>query len=335
MFRGRYHTSALAPVGLALTAGMGIGWWLSPPSEPAASEWHPSGLDAAGRHDPAMAEPRATKSRPRFQPWESRVDLPIDLEQLAARSPLLAQRELKRIGNDPELLATAHAALAHGWATTAPVAAAAWVDSIADTEDRIAAAMGLIPAWASRDPQACMDWCLRHSKGSLRELSLVSLADAWVDLDPKAAFIEYSGLADEIGRERGLHAICSEWALDDPDNALRDLDTLASADRRDDLLETALVSLANQTPEQSWQKADMVPNRAHHIRAMALEAIAETHPQRAISLLGTVEAVPVEWWRAIARGWSFAEPEAAATWAKNLADPETRTAVLQEIGADP
>lgn len=333
MPRGSLRAAIAVGLAAALAAGVTIGWWLRGPSvagSAATGQDEPPSATVARR---ATGNDAASRFLARERPGENDGGLLRDIEALAADSPARAQAELARVGDDAELRAMAHAALARGWAAKDPAAAAAWVESLGDEDDQVSAALGLVPEWASRNPDACMGWCRGLSQGPLRELSLVSLADAWVERDPQAAFRGFTDLAEEDGRERGLHAICSEWALDDPDSALRHLAALDPVERRDEFLESALVSLTNEDPERSWREADMAPERASHIRAMALEAIAESDPERALAMAGAVEQAPVDWWRAIGRGWAYEDSRAATAWARSIGDPELRTLVLEEIEA--
>ena len=333
MPRGSVRAVIAAGLAAALVAGMTIGWWMRGPSGAGESVSGRDERSSAPVNRRATGHDAASRFLGRERSGDDEGGLLREIEALAAESPVRAQAELAHVGDDADLRAMAHAALSRGWAAKDPAAAAAWVESLADEEDQISASLGLVPEWASQDPDACMDWCRGLSQGALRELSLVGLADAWVERDPQAAFRGFTELADEDGRERGLHAICSEWALADPDSALRHLGTLDPVDRRDEFLESALVSLSNEDPERSWRQADMVPERAGHIRAMALEAIAESNPQRALSMAGSVKQVPAEWWRAIGRGWAYEDARGATAWARSIEDPELRTLVLEEVEA--
>ena len=331
--RGSSRAATVGLLAAVLAGGVTIGWWMRGPAGDVSS--------ASGKREPPVAtvarrapgDDALSRFRSLGSPDGDDGEWLRDLEALAADSPERAQAQLARVGDDVELRALAYAALARGWAFKDPAAAAAWVESLVDEEDRISAALGLVPEWTARDAEGCMSWCRELPQGALRELSLVSLADSWLETDPQAAFRGFMGLADEDGRERGLHAICSEWTLDDPDAALRHLAALDPGDRRDEFLESALVSLTNQDPERSWRDADMVAERAGHIRAMALEAIAESNPGRALAMIGKADDAPEAWWLAIGRGWALEDPQAAGAWARGIGDPDLRTAVLEEIGA--
>jgi len=102
--------------------------------------------------------------------------------------------------------------------------------------------------------------------------------------------------------------------------------------RRDEFLETALVSLSNQDPDLTWKYSTSFsdPATVEHVRSMALEAIAETRPADAIKLAetgGNTETLP----GGVARGWAAYDEVAAKTWLGSLPDRDLSTRLNQQI----
>jgi hypothetical protein len=103
--------------------------------------------------------------------------------------------------------------------------------------------------------------------------------------------------------------------------------------RREEFLETALVSLTNQDPMLAWNQVSGFedPERILNVRAMALGAMAEFNPQDAIKLAETVGNDP-ERLKGIVRGWEYGG-DAAATldWIHSMKDPELVKSLLDEL----
>ncbi len=235
--------------------------------------------------------------------------------------------------SDPELRALALAAIARGWAKSDPKAAGAWVAKLEPEIDSTSAALGLIPAWVAESPDDCLKWATDLTSANLRELSLAQLADAWVSKDPQRAVACYFALKPEPGSETGLHVIVSQWALDAPEVAVNYFTQTADLARREEFLETALVSLTNKNPAFVWSHAaagfsDSV--RILNVRAMALEAISETNPNEAIQLAESVGNDP-ELLMGIARGWSLKDEAAAKEWISRITDPELTKLLMRQI----
>lgn len=253
------------------------------------------------------------------------------LEDLAFRDPAAALAKLAA-WQDTDLRSVALAALARGWVKSDPEAAGGWVAALEPEEDGISAALGLIPTWAASSPNDCLAWSTRLVAGDLRDVSLAQLADAWVSTNPQQAVSCYFGLSSEPGSEQGLHVIVAQWALDAPQTAVDYLTRSVELPRREEFLETALVSLANQDPILAWSYTSGIsdPERIMNVRAMALESMAETKPGEAIKLAESVGSDPTLL-KGIARGWASKDANAATAWIHTLRDPELAKALLDEI----
>ncbi|MEO5912982.1 MAG: hypothetical protein ABIS50_02035 [Luteolibacter sp.] len=253
------------------------------------------------------------------------------LEDLAATDLQAALSKLADL-QDPDLRSIALAAIARGWAKSDPQAAGAWVAELASEKDAVSAALGLIPAWANSNPNNCLDWATALDSGNLREVSLAQLADAWVAINPQEALSRYFALTPETGSERGLHVIAAQWALDAPGAAVDYLTKSKDQPRHEEFLETALVSLSNQDSLQAWSHATVFsdPERIQNVRAMALEAMAESKPLDAIKLAESVGNDPVLL-KGIARGWASQDGEAATGWIHAMKDTELEQSLLDEI----
>ena len=139
-------------------------------------------------------------------------------------------------------------------------------------------------------------------------------------------------MKSEEGSERGLHAITSQWALDDPDKSVECIAALDPSQRRDEFLETALVSLSNQDPDRVWSETTRFtdPKRIEHVRAMSLEAMAETRPQIALKLAASVGNPPVLL-EAVTRGWSSWDAAGAEAWIATLPDPGLAESLRKKV----
>lgn len=254
-----------------------------------------------------------------------------ELEQLAGTDPQKALAKLPYF-RDTDLLPLALTALARGWAQTDPQAAADWTAQLESADDQVSATLGLIPEWAARSPEDCLDWASARPPGNLREVSLVELADAWGSRAPAEAVTRFLSLPSETGTERGLHAMVDQWALDDPKAAIEYLAAINPSNRRDEFLETGLVSLTNEDPDLAWSEALRFTDvsRVEHVRGMALEAMAETRPQDALKLADSAGNPPTLL-KGIARGWASWDAPAAKAWINTIPNPEITKALNAEI----
>lgn len=255
-----------------------------------------------------------------------------ELEMLAASDPRLALTKLSSY-HDPDLLHLAQGTIAKGWARTDPAAAAQWVADLPSAEEQVSAMLGLVPVWAAKDPEACLLWGDSLPAGDLREVSLTALADEWAFRAPGEALKRYLSLRTEQGVERGLFSIISQWALDDPGNAIATVAALDPSNRRDEFLETVLVSLGNKDPDLAWSKATLFndPSRVEHVRCEALGAMAESRPQDALRLAASAGDSPVML-KSIAVGWASWDTPAAKAWIATLPDTELAESLRKTIG---
>lgn len=310
---------------VAILVGVVAGYFLkdSPPREssPAAPETAAPRRDVRPMTHPAFAKTLSLESQERLR----------ELETLASTDPRKALTKLPSY-RDTDLLPLALTALARGWALSDPQAAAQWAAGLEASEDQVSAVLGLVPVWAAKAPEACLAWTGTQPAGNMREVALVEVADTWVSKDPQEALGSFLAMKPEVGTERGLHAITAQWPLDDPDKAIEHIAALDPSDRRDEFLETALVSLTNQDPDRVWSEATRFndPKRVEHVRAMSLEAMAETRPQGALKLAESVGNPPVLL-EAITRGWASQDVSAAKAWIATLQDADLAETLTKSI----
>lgn len=278
--------------------------------------------DVRPMEHPAFAKSLSLESQERLR----------ELENLASAHPRKALTKLPAY-RDTDLLPLALTAIAKGWALSDPLAAAQWAASLESSDDQVSAALGLIPVWTEKNPEECLAWTNSLASGNMREVSLVEIADTWVAKEPEKALGRFLSLEREAGTERGLHAITAQWPLDDPDKAISHIAALDPANRRDEFLETALVSLTNQDPDRVWKESTRFddPNRIEHVRAMSLEAMAETRPQGALKLAESVGNSPVLL-EAITRGWASQDVPAAKAWIATLQDRDLAETLGKSLG---
>lgn len=256
------------------------------------------------------------------------------LEELAGRDPSAALFQFEKI-DEPDSQALALRAIAAGWGRLDPHAAARWLEGLDSEEQQVDAIIGLVPVWVKRSAFDCLSWARELPIGAGREVSLVQIADSWTSLDPSTALVEYFKQEPEEGTERGLHVIASQWAIDAPEVAIDFIIRMKDEPRREEFLQTALVSLTNKDPMMAWRYSDRFsnPDVVEHARSMALEAISETNPQDAISLAekhGNTEKLL----SGIARGWAMLDENAAKTWAASIQDPEISARLIKSIEPD-
>lgn len=253
------------------------------------------------------------------------------LELLAEKDPAKALDTLNDLA-ESEFRSEALAAIAGGWAKFDLMAAVTWIEGLEPLDDQVSALAGLVPVWVARDALGCFEWSGTHPAGVFREMSFVETADAWTQTAPASAFSKFLSSTSEVGTERGLHTIVDQWATNEPIAAIDGIAALDPSGRRDEFLETALISLTNSNPALSWAEARKVgdPERLTYIRETALEAMAETSPKEALRLAATEEKT-TGLLSAIGRGWALNEPEAARAWAASLKDPTQSEAVLKSI----
>lgn len=331
----KFYSSKL-PVGLlTILLGGSLAFWVI--GWPRKEVDHPESNHTSGHHLASeMPSERSGKSSKRSAS-DSRLNPLMQDElksigNLARKNPASAISRLDSL-SDPELRSLALAEIAKGWAETDPHAAGAWVASLESENDSITAAQGLIPAWVSVSPDDCLTWASSLEMGNLREVSLAQIADAWVSVDPQRAVLSFFALKPEPGSETGLHVIVSQWALDAPEAAMNYFTQSSDSARREEFLETALVSLANKNPALIWNRAATGfsdPARILNVRAMALEAISRTNPSEAIQLAATIGNDP-ELLRGIARGWSYKDDAEVKKWISGITEPELAKSLMTEI----
>lgn len=254
-----------------------------------------------------------------------------DLEALARKDPASSLDRLPFF-RDHDLLPNALAAIARGWSLNDAPAAAGWVAGIESQDDQVSAVLGLVPNWMAQDPEACLDWVQSRPIGNLREVALVEIADSWVSRQPREALERFRAMQEEPGVERGIFTIATQWALDDPAAAVEHISSMPASKQREDCLESALVSLTHLDPALTWKEATRMatPEKTEHVRAMAVEAIAETNPQEAIRLANSA-GNPTPLLRGIARGWDTLDSLAADEWIHSQQDPVLVEILKREI----
>lgn len=309
---------------LLLVAAAAAGTFLSGPFVKVDSSGSATSGERAKSRHAAPRPPREVRRAGHFV-MERELDMDLrrrlaELESIAARDPRSALLKLAAF-QKTEFLTHALTAMARGWAASEPAAAANWLTQLDCEEDQVSAALGLIPAWASRDTGKCLDWTLERPAGNLREIALAEVADAWTGKDPVQALGRFLSLTPEAGTERGLHIIVAQWVLDAPAAAIAHLSNMDPAMRRDEFLETALVSLTLENPDLAWQQAERFQDRTRveHVRGIALEAIAESRPHEALRLARSAGDPPALL-QAVVRGWASWDEPAARSWIGSLKD---------------
>jgi hypothetical protein len=255
-----------------------------------------------------------------------------DLEQLSRVDAKQAMAYLDSI-TDSDQRGLALSAIGSGWGETDPEEAARWLEGLESDQEQVHAAWGLVSVWAARKPEDALAWALAREAGSaLREVSLLEVADAWSRHFPRQATERFLTSPDEEGTERGMHVITTQWAVNAPEEAIRYFSSLDPARRRDEFLESVLVSLTNENPELSWREAHRLGDagRVAHVRSQALEAMAEVQPQEALKLAAMDGDLRLNY-MGIARGWAYLNREEAQAWAGSLEDLELRNEAMEEI----
>lgn len=261
----------------------------------------------------------------------SNADWLQSFEELAAKDPSAALSGFEKI-DEPDSQALALRAIAAGWGRLDPCAVARWLEGLESKDHQVDAIMGLVPVWVKKSASDCLSWAKELPKGISREVSLVQIADSWTSIDPSAALVEYFKQEPEEGTERGLHVIASQWAIDAPEVAIDFIMRMKDEPRREEFLQTALVSLTNKDPIMTLRYSDQFSSPAvvEHVRSMALEAISESNPQHAISIAqehGNTEKLL----SGIARGWAMLDADAAKKWAASIQDVEVSARLINLI----
>ena len=102
-------------------------------------------------------------------------DVALAVIAAAARSdPEAAARATESLANEDQRRAAA-AQVAIGWATRDPAEAANWALSLADPEARAAATGSVVQVWLIRDPAAAQAWVLSQPVGTARDRALIAL----------------------------------------------------------------------------------------------------------------------------------------------------------------
>ncbi|MGJ8638337.1 MAG: hypothetical protein ACSHYA_03000 [Opitutaceae bacterium] len=222
------------------------------------------------------------------------------------------------------------------WAQQDPQAAASWIDGMANDGSKITAAKALASNWVQNDPDGAVAWLSELPSGSLRNEVTEALVESWSVSDPELATIWALGEAEFEGNSYLLHQSIQNYAQISPDGAEAFLRELTEAYDASEAIETYLRARSETDPAQTmdWQSqlsADDPLNQTENARII-MQEWSRTDSVAASSWLSNQSADSERDAAILGFGDTMLayEPEAATAWANYISDPETRATQLFE-----
>lgn len=161
-----------------------------------------------------------------------------------------------------------------------------------------------------KDPSEAMSFALSLSNPQEQSTALSSVFSAWSGSDPEAAARQLSQISNDETKKGAVNTVASTWAQSDP-VAARDWANSLTGTERALALSAILPSYARDYPLQAAQE---------------LETLMKSPPDGVTSNL--VNAA-----NGLARQWAIDDPQAAAKWANNLPDEQSRKNGIQAVAS--
>ena len=117
-----------------------------------------------------------------------------------------------------ELTNTATAIAGH-LARKDPIAAQAWIGTLADGRVKDSATTELSRFWAVEDPAAASVWIKTMPAGDVRDESVRSLVRTIFTRDIAAAYEWARSISNEDSRKETIYQVIESWKLQDPESA--------------------------------------------------------------------------------------------------------------------
>lgn len=231
------------------------------------------------------------------------------------------------------------------WAQRDPKAAAGWIDGMANDGSKIAAAKSLASTWAKSNPEEASKWVLSLPFDGVRYEATSALTLSWMKTDPESA-LTWAERATRGGIFYGdnEHAFIQgivEYARIAPGDAEKFVrqvqkDPFEAPDYYPNYVRQFIEARASQDPAETanWLQTlpDDDPIRYRENTTTLMKVWTETDSIAASAWLSE-QPLGAERDAAIvgfAETIQKFEPEAAATWADTISDPNKRTAQLKQ-----
>ncbi|MGB0744524.1 MAG: hypothetical protein ACPGSB_08355 [Opitutales bacterium] len=226
------------------------------------------------------------------------------------------------------------------WAQRDPKAAANWIDGMANDGSKIAAAKSLASNWAKTDPATASAWVDTLPKGPLRQEAASALAISWMETDPAGATAWATQEALRTVNNQALLETIKIYAQTSPDEAeafirqLGPVDPFATNDIGRNYVEQFIHARAESDPAGTAKWLQSLPPG---------DPLYQTkHAQNILSIWTKTDSIAASAWLSeqplgaerdaaivgFAETIQKFEPEAAATWANTISNPEQRVEQL-------
>ena len=255
-----------------------------------------------------------------------------------------------------------------GWASKNPDAAIAWLNTMAEGEEKERFRGSLVGGLADRDiglatsyvlargaagdkeadeyiqtiageqlrkngPAASVLWGESLPEGPLKNEALEEIADAYVQRDPAAAAAWAEKYATASAGGRIIEEIGGEWAQRDPKAAVTWLNGLTDGPAKSEGTFSALREWTRRDPTAASQYLAALPASQSKDSAVSgfARSLAREDPESAIIWAKTIsnEASRVQTLTQAGQAWFRRDPTAAATWLQNAQlPPATQQAIL-------
>ena len=255
-----------------------------------------------------------------------------------------------------------------GWASKNPEAAIAWLDTMAEGEEKERFRGSLVGGLADRDiglatsyalargaagdkeadeyietitgeqlrrngPAASVLWGESLPEGPLKDEALEDIADAYVQRDPAAAAAWAEKYATAATGGGIIEEVGGEWAQRDPKAAVTWLNSLADGPAKSEGTFSALREWTRHDPTAASEYLAALPSSTSKDSAVSgfARSLAREDPESAIIWAKTIsdEASRVQTLTQAGQAWFRRDPTAAATWLQNSQlPPAAQQAIL-------
>lgn len=185
------------------------------------------------------------------------------------------------------------------------------------------------------DPKKALEF-IRANRRLPRQAANDAIARGWAKTDPKAAFEWGVTHLSSQSHDSSLRIIVETWSHADPEATIAAVLPLLPCRALDDSLGRLLQNWMTTSPDASKDWIQKQPSLPAPVLHAAINALASTHPQLAVSLLSRPmsDHVRTEHAETIAWRWSQNDPYSARQWLNTLPPDRTFLAAANAIASN-
>jgi hypothetical protein len=146
-----------------------------------------------------------------------------------------------------------------------------WIKRLGElpAEQRLNATNGLAQGWAQNDPEAAANWVLSLPEGQQRDTAFSPIASTWAGHDPQGAANWVNSLPAGKDRDIATQGIVAALSESQPDSAWTWALSIGSEEQRFHALQLAYMGMQRKNPDaasQLIQNAKLSPREAEALR---------------------------------------------------------------------